>query len=232
MCSVTILQDGSKLTVTMNRDETLERPVETSPHLWKSSNILAPLDTKSAGTWIGANQDGMWACLLNGYLTEERAIDKPESRGKLIPDLLNSDMAFQFIDKKDLSRTPSFRLLVGNNIDICEYFWDGKSLSKDSRKLQDIEFFTSSSLEQDKVAIYRRAEFDKWKNNGAKLSANNIPEINLFHEKDNKEYGVLMQRSYSETKSITQITIDKNKPVTMSYWLTSNIQNQPEVSSF
>lgn len=233
MCSVTIQQTGSKIIITMNRDESLQRAPEEPPRIWQEPLILAPIDPASAGTWMGVNEGGAWACLLNGYLTEsDNAINTPQSRGSLVPQLLASDNPFDFIEEINLSNTRSFRFLAGKLNDVFEYFWDGENLSKNKLASEAWIFRTSSSLKQDEVSEYRNIAFTNWLDDGAEIAANGIPSIHLYNEPDNKEYGVMMQRDYAETKSITQIVIEKSSPAKMLYWLNQNSEKPPKITAF
>ena len=113
MCSVTIHRKSGQITITMNRDENLERLTETSPQQYKNS--IYPTDPQSGGTWVGVAKNGRWACLLNGYIPNEvGTIANSQSRGRIIPEILATDDMFECLRKMDLKNTYSFRLLVGN----------------------------------------------------------------------------------------------------------------------
>jgi uncharacterized protein with NRDE domain len=52
----------------MNRDDLADRP-EAAPAEWPSAKpaFVAPKDLQAGGTWIGVNDHGVIACLLNRY---------------------------------------------------------------------------------------------------------------------------------------------------------------------
>jgi hypothetical protein len=218
--------------ITMNRDETLTRGAETPPCIWKNGALIAPTDPTSNGTWIGARKDGIWACLLNGYLSDAACIDTPQSRGAIIPDILSDPQPEQAFLKRDLRRHRAFRLLIGNAQTITEYFWDGQLLSQKTMPDDDWLFITSSSLKQKQVKAYRQAAFETWRDDGATIKANGIPDIHLYQEKNNLEFGILMQRDYAKTKSITQIILQHEQPVQMRYWLADATQNPAHITSW
>lgn len=79
--------EDAPLVVATNRDEAYARPA--SPPTWGGDRprILAPRDDEAGGTWMGANEIGLWVGLTNA---ERHRID-PErrSRGLLCRELLS-----------------------------------------------------------------------------------------------------------------------------------------------
>jgi uncharacterized protein with NRDE domain len=83
------LSQDFPLIVAANRDEHYDRPA-VSPMLLKSQpKVLAGLDIRAGGTWLGINEHGLLAAVLN---RRSEAIENPEratrSRGLLCLDLL------------------------------------------------------------------------------------------------------------------------------------------------
>jgi uncharacterized protein with NRDE domain len=95
MCTLIVLHrcvPGAPLVVAANRDEHLDRPAE--PPAIRSSGfgaVLAPLDVRAGGTWLGLNPHGVFAALTNRRCSEP----DPErrSRGLLVTDLLAAPSA-------------------------------------------------------------------------------------------------------------------------------------------
>jgi len=90
MCTLIVLHRcfaDAELLVAANRDENLERPAEP-PALrsWNGRTVLAPLDARAGGTWLGMNDAGVFAALTN------RPTQQPDpsrrSRGLLVADAL------------------------------------------------------------------------------------------------------------------------------------------------
>jgi len=77
--------------VFFNRDELKSRPIADPPSLRETGDFsfLSPLDPKGGGTWMIANDRGIVVCLLNKWELNERGIEKPQSRGKLVWSLAN-----------------------------------------------------------------------------------------------------------------------------------------------
>ena len=85
---------GAPLIVAANRDEYLDRPAE-GPALrdTPSGPVLAPLDLRAGGTWLGLNADGVFAAVTN------RPCGDPDrtlrSRGLVVMDALAAGSAEQ-----------------------------------------------------------------------------------------------------------------------------------------
>ena len=109
-----------------NRDELFSRP-SLPIHEWDNpKDIIGGRDLKQSGTWLAFSKKGKFAALTN-YPFIDRNVEDPISRGLLINDYLNSDIAtMEFIGtlrtKKDLYE--GFHLLLGNiypNIELKMY---------------------------------------------------------------------------------------------------------------
>ena len=79
------------LVVATNRDEAWDRP--STPPRWRDGEeaVLAPLDERAGGTWMGANRRGLWVGLTN----RRAGRNDPglRSRGLLCRDLLRAASA-------------------------------------------------------------------------------------------------------------------------------------------
>jgi uncharacterized protein with NRDE domain len=78
---------GSPLVVAANRDEYLERPAE-GPAIRPNRDafVVAPLDIRGGGTWLGLSDQGVFAALTN--LRSENPDPTRESRGLLVMEML------------------------------------------------------------------------------------------------------------------------------------------------
>ena len=95
MCTLIVIYrqiPGRWLVLAANRDEFLDRPAEGPAIRRQETNtILAPLDVKAGGTWIGINQSGVLCALTNlsgGSNDPDRL-----SRGKVVTDCLSETSA-------------------------------------------------------------------------------------------------------------------------------------------
>src|SRR5262245_7611818 len=122
MCTVTVRRGAGELLLTMNRDERLDRAPEEPPRRIPGEvdrpSWMAPFDGATGGTWIGVNDRGVAACLLNGYSPADEALRGTPgvpSRGSIIPRILEDQDGSRPValrDAIDFSAYPSFTLLV------------------------------------------------------------------------------------------------------------------------
>ncbi|MEB3754644.1 NRDE family protein [Acinetobacter sp. MD2(2019)] len=94
MCIVAIawqVVEDMPLCLISNRDEFYARP-STALNYWTDSPIIAGQDLVSGGTWLGMTKTGRWAVITN-YRDGQAMQSLTTSRGKIITDFLNSDLA-------------------------------------------------------------------------------------------------------------------------------------------
>ena len=109
MCTLIALNrcvPGASLVIAANRDEYLDRPSEgpalrASPH----GAIVAPLDARAGGTWLGMNAVGVFAALTNRPTRAPNA--KARSRGLLVTDMLQSDSAKEAVEHLEIENLDS-----------------------------------------------------------------------------------------------------------------------------
>jgi hypothetical protein len=88
MCTLIALYrnvPGYDLIVGMNRDEDRLRPSEPPQALPGPPPLVAPRDAKAGGTWIGVNEEGLFAALSN---RRGKASEGARSRGLLMLEVL------------------------------------------------------------------------------------------------------------------------------------------------
>lgn len=83
---------GKPLLVAANRDEYLDRPAEgLSVRQTRAGRLVAPLDVRAGGTWLGLSDRGVFAALTN--LRTETPDPNGRSRGEIVVDALAGDSA-------------------------------------------------------------------------------------------------------------------------------------------
>ncbi|MGR0306931.1 NRDE family protein [Acinetobacter beijerinckii] len=98
-----------------NRDEFYYRPSAVL-HAWENSSIVAGQDLKSGGTWMGVTASGRWAIVTNFRNGRDQS-EYETSRGKLIQDFLESDLApIRFAQQLECRQQDyaGFNLFVGD----------------------------------------------------------------------------------------------------------------------
>jgi uncharacterized protein with NRDE domain len=88
--------DDYPLVVAANRDEHYDRPSSAPAVVASNPKILAGKDLQAGGTWLGVNEHGVIAAVLNRRSDDEQAPQaRTRSRGLLCLDLLNLGSAAQ-----------------------------------------------------------------------------------------------------------------------------------------
>lgn len=121
MCTIVLAVDAlddAPLAVAATREEVRDRPAEAPAIRWADSGsaVLAPLDRRAGGTWIGVNADGLFAAVANRWV--ETPIEGERSRGLLVKDALGTSSvggAFHTVrDALERDRYAPFRLVIGS----------------------------------------------------------------------------------------------------------------------
>lgn len=135
MCTLILLRrpDSSwPLVMAANRDEMAGRPWRPPGRHWDDRpEVVAGLDELAGGSWLGVNEHGMAAAMLNRMGTLGPAPGK-RSRGELVLEALDhadaDDAAQALADLQGLSYRP-FNMVVADNRDA---FWirnDGRAIT-------------------------------------------------------------------------------------------------------
>jgi uncharacterized protein with NRDE domain len=105
------------IVIAANRDESLSRPSAPPLQLWSSPWIFGGQDLLVGGTWLGVNEHGVAAALLNRQMTQPPDPSR-RSRGLLCLDVLkhrSAKEATHFVANEPLRRYNSFNLLIADS---------------------------------------------------------------------------------------------------------------------
>ncbi len=95
MCTLIALHrcfPEAQLLIAANRDEFLERPSGgPQVHRWHGRRVLAPVDRRAGGTWLGLNDAGLFVALTNRPSAKLDATRR--SRGLVVADALGRESA-------------------------------------------------------------------------------------------------------------------------------------------
>ena len=220
MCTVTLFPVGkSNFVLTSNRDEAPNR-VSLPPDIYDVSGIrmMFPKDKLAGGSWIGVSDKKRVLCVLNGGFTRHSRKDKYRlSRGVVMKDLLTCNDIEKAVTKYELQDIEPFTLVIIDWVEDLRFFelvWDG-----DNKHFQELplapKIWSSSTLYNDKMKNERQQWFADF------LSANILSDEHVldFHQdtqKDNTEYGIVMDRLFVKTTSITQV-VKQEQTVSMNF---------------
>lgn len=144
MCTLTVFpfdipgeSSGKGLRFVMNRDEQRTREPALPPLIRACGDrsALMPIDSESGGSWIGGNDAGLVACLLNAMPTPSQIgrFRTRRSRGEIVPMVLSFSRvseALQAILSRNAGTWPPFRLLLATLSDIALVSSDGRSMQR------------------------------------------------------------------------------------------------------
>lgn len=216
MCTVTVRRGAGELLLTMNRDERLDRAAEEPPRRIPGEvdrpSWMAPFDGATGGTWIGVNDRGVAACLLNGYSPADEALRGTPgvpSRGSIIPRILEDQDGSGPValrDAIDFSAYPSFTLLVVSAHGGEVVRWSHGGGIEREPVGEGWTLLTSSSWREPEVALYRGRAFEAWRRDG-EGEVEGIPLLHLFAPPGEEPSAPLMTRPDAATRSITQVRV-------------------------
>jgi uncharacterized protein with NRDE domain len=209
MCTVTIIPKGkNNFVLTSNRDEAPNRPA-LPPSIYRvnDTKMMFPKDELAGGTWIGVSEKNRLICLLNGgFICHEKKTDYRMSRGVVVNDLLASEDVVASIETYYLDNVEPFTLVIADwNMDLrfFELVWDGLHKHFSILPLEP-KIWSSSTLYNDKMKKERLDWFKAYKSKND-LDAKAMLNFHKTAGYDNQDYGVIMDRQYVKTTSITQV---------------------------
>jgi hypothetical protein len=213
MCTMTIVSHERGTRVVFNRDEQRTRPDGLAPRLQRSgSGILCyPIDPRGGGTWIGVNDTGVMAALLNRSGTYRTGTDAVLSRGAVVPAVLRARAISEAVRVArawlPLALAP-FRIVVCQERDVYWADGGGGTAGPIGHSFLDRPvLFTSSSLGDEKVFRPRKGLFEQL---FARMPGQPLEAQRVFHRHqwpDHPEVSVLMHRADARTVSRTQVDV-------------------------
>lgn len=226
MCTVTLVPlQKDDFVLISNRDEAPSR-VSMPPdfHAYKGEEILFPKDVLSEGTWIGLSKRKRLICLLNGgFEIHQRKPEYRQSRGLVVKDLLTCDALEETIGTYDFNAIEPFTIIMvewNKGLKFYELVWDERKAHFKTLP-NEPQIWSSSTLYNKNMREERRQWFEDFKVNN-ELSPDTMFAFHQTAGVEHKDYGVIMDRGFVRTTSITRIE-KENGEVAMHYWaLASN----------
>lgn len=214
MCTVTIFPTSDNdFVLTSNRDEAPNRKtLRPDVYLVNNTKMLFPKDEFAGGSWIGVSDKNRLLCVLNGGFTyHKRQSAYRLSRGVVMRDLLSCDDIKNAIEAYNLEGVEPFTLVISdwnNQLQFFELVWDGKHKHFKELPLQP-RIWSSSTLYLEKMKQERQQWFEDFKQTN-NLDAESILQFHTNTHTENTEYGVIMDRLFVKTTSITQVVKEKD----------------------
>ncbi|MCF7560577.1 NRDE family protein [Sabulilitoribacter multivorans] len=214
MCTVTFVPKGNNdFILTSNRDEAPNR-ISLPPEFYDvdGARLLFPKDELSGGTWIGISEKNRLVCVLNGgFERHERKPIYRKSRGVVAKDFLVADDISILVDTYDFEDIEPFTMVITDwnaNLKLFELVWDGQCKHVNQLPLEP-KLWSSTTLFSKAMKEERQIWFKDFKKEH-QLSANTILRFHKTAGKGNDDYGVIMNRGFVKTTSITQVEKTKD----------------------
>lgn len=216
MCTVslTFSTADQKLVLTSNRDEAPGRST-LSPAVYVEDGfkMLYPKDVRAGGTWLGVGENKRVICLLNGGFERHQRKEKYRlSRGIVLKDILKASDFSEAISEYDLHDVEPFTMIIADwkqDIIAAEMVWNGTK--KHLKYLPEKPLLWSSSPLYSKQIKKKRENWFRNFFQQRSLDPENLLEFHFSAGKGDPENGVVMNRGFVKTKSISQIVVSEEK---------------------
>ena len=211
MCTVSIVPDGDRFRLMSNRDERRDRAVAVPPavHTFGARSAIMPIDPVGGGSWIGVNDGGLVAAVLNSHAAQPPEARSFCSRGLIVRDALTCDSldaARRTVLALDAAAFQPFRLVLVQHRRIALVAGDGRELASVDAALDHPYLFTASSLGDLFVDSPRRRLFECLMTDPRRRQQGQ----RLFHRHqwvDKREISVLMEREDAAIVSRTVVDV-------------------------
>ncbi|WP_339667885.1 NRDE family protein [Dasania marina] len=195
----------------MNRDEARSRVEDGAIEAASSAQLNSwyPVDKESGGTWVGVNNAGIVAMLLNRY--QEQNPVASHSRGELVPAILatkNSKELTLLAAQLNWQNYAPCDVLVFDRHRWTHICWNGQGYNLLNHDYVTPLLRTSSSEDLDRTRQWRLHAFSRFLD----LQSTGPEAVLNFHLSPcahDPSIGVNMARPDRHTKSITQIQLSK-----------------------
>ncbi|GGZ77345.1 NRDE family protein [Algibacter mikhailovii] len=238
MCTLTIIPKENKgFVITQNRDEAPDR-MALAPDYYEvnGTKMLFPKDQLAGGTWIGISEKNRVVCVLNGgFDLHQRKSSYRMSRGVVANDFMLSDDIVNTVNSYDFNDIEPFTIVISDwNTDLkfYELVWDGEQKFFTDLPLES-KIWSSSTLYSTVMKQERNAWFEAFKSESI-LDSEALLGFHKSAGRGNEDYGVVMDRGFVKTTSITQVEKDHGNLKMRyehldSHIVTTKVFNVPEV---
>ena len=221
MCTLSFMPVEGGFHLLMNRDEQRSRTTALPPRLHPCGNLRAIYPSEQGGgTWIGVNESGLCAALLNWY-SKPSLTDRPAfSRGLIIPTLLaagNRKEAVSLLQSLPLDHLEPFRLFL---------FHAGErgitSLSSDSVTLEELDLpwershWFSSGYDEPEAGRIRGMTAKRAESQSDPGTLEWLRRLHCSHYPEEGPFSICMHRDDACSVSMTEISF-LNQRVALTY---------------
>lgn len=212
MCTVSFVNSAGKIIITSNRDEQVERPA-LEPRNYKigDKNVFFPKDPKAGGTWFAVSEHANVIVLLNGA-SQKHQWSPPyrKSRGLIVLDLIGSDSPIAAWETIGLDSIEPFTLVLYEAQRLHQLRWDGTH--KESVELDPKQgyIWSSATLYPQNIRDTRARWFEQFLYTRPDVNESEMFNFHRYTEDADRENGLVIDRDFLKTLSITQTVIEHN----------------------
>ena len=212
MCTVTLVPTSMNkgFVLTSNRDEASNRTTqEPDFHFYKNKKALFPKDEIAGGSWIGISECNRAVNLLNGgFIPHKKEKSYKMSRGILVKEFLVADDLQAFIQEADFGGIEPFTAIIvefETELRFFELVWDSQNKYFKNIELKP-HIWSSSPLYSAEVKAERESWFSEFQKNND-VTPDLLWKFHHTAGKDDLINGLIVDREFLKTKSITQIKV-------------------------
>ncbi|MDE3250830.1 MAG: NRDE family protein [Bacteroidota bacterium] len=210
MCTVSFVPTTAGVCIAHNRDEKKSRPIAAPPSVSARNGIqvLSPADGLAGGTWIGCNELGAAAALLNGaFIAHANQGPYRMSRGLILLDMLASANLTGYFKSVNLTGIEPFTVVIWEDSRLTDARWDGNEKFLTEKDATHAHTWSSVTLYDTPVQKKRQQWFDKWRLKEALPDPLSVSAYHLAGGEGNPEIDLRMERSGFLTVSHTLLLI-------------------------
>ena len=212
MCTLTYLPKKTGFILTSSRDEKRARAKALAPAVFEKEGveIMAPVDGAAKGTWIGINQLGRTACLLNGAFEAHISTGNyARSRGLITLEALTApDLEF-FLENTSLEGVEPFTLvIIDENDGLSELRWDGSLQFYRKLPSDTPHIWSSATLYNPDARAIRESWFQHWLQQRPLTDTKTVTEFQLNTGKEFPEIAFCMKRG-EEYATVSLTSVEK-----------------------
>lgn len=216
MCTVVFYPlSQTEFILSSNRDELPARetiPPET--YINDEVELLFPKDKVAGGTWIGASSKHRVLTLMNGgFEPHKRKALYRLSRGVVVVNLLKANSIIEHLNSFDFEGIEPFTIVLFDynpTPKLYQIVWDEVKIHLEELELKP-RIWSSTPLYTREMHTQREKWFENFLKQNSTVTKENLWQF--YHEagKGNNEVGLIMDRGFICTKSITQMVINKKE---------------------
>ena len=198
MCTVTYIPINGKVIFSSNRDEDPNRQMAIVPKDYEVNNrkIYYPKDPSGGGTWIGLNDKGTFAVLLNGGLVNhQKQQHYRHSRGLIVTKMLGDSCPLNYWRNCDLEGIEPFTLIIYLDNKLYQLLWTGIEKCCFETDPAKAHIWSSSTLYDLEAKKQRTELFNHFIQNEIKINRSSLFKFLTCSNKNDLQNGFIINRN-------------------------------------